>query len=1136
MKFPLVLAALWLSLATGVSHAAQTPEELLKQAEQLDQAGSIQQAAEQYQAFIKQYPDHAQIVEVHYRLGKCDDALGLTDEAIAQLKAVVDSEQRRFSNRADAFDALGKLYASVKNYDAAIAVYKRLLDEGAGIYEDEAVGLLGGYYAIQGKYEDAAAQFNLLRLKSDRAVAEPAAYKLALVWLKAQKMDQAIAAISDLIKQYPDNAQVPELMLKAADVYRQEKQYDKTASLCEQLKSLYPKSPEAAGAGYLQGVCLRDRKDFQKAADVLEKVANRADLQAHGLAAEAMLAAAQIYDADLNQPDKAMPRYESAAKLARNSDGERRSAILEECYFRLGEYYFALKNYGPALENYAQLRQSGSKINVLGRILACQAALNSNADPTQLTDADVKDIRAKIAANPGTSGAAEAEVFLLDRKLSDALNRRAPAAELAAEYAKLAAKYPKEVLAKDDLGAYLHMQAAACHATGQTKEEALAAVKEFEQALVFDASDANPYATTALENIAVLAERGGDKGKSIEAYRRLLAISTAKIEQHQGDATVEQKADEYMKGLLSRADSPDLIDQAIALAKKTIDQRGAISQLSRTSWFYLGELYTLRKDYSSAAKAYEQFVQIYGPKQDGNGDIAGGPWKPAAIDDKTLQVYDAAIRVAHSWYLQGHDQNMIKAYAWVVKNFPEQNRHLAEAQYWLALEVGKGDAGKKKEGQRKLADALWTRVVNPSADFDDPNQKKGYYFWVNSAADFAPQQQYVRAAILKAGQNWSEVGAHDLAAGAFAAFGAIYPDRRRERGDIDEMSCIARYALGREYAALGNVPKLIEVYKPYLSGHRGDRLRVSGLRLLGYQAMKARRNDEAMEAYATILDEYGPASSDSTGKPVPLPRAQWLGKSDHGWDGLRLAPPPDLDLGEVRFALGYMYWKADDYAPCAQALQPFLNDASLAASKSRPQALYMIAQSDYRLFDDAGGIKAVAALIHDHPHFEAIEEAYVYAARGYQQTGQWTELELTCGTFIHEWPKSDHRPRIDLLLALAHLGQGKTAEALATLQSIAKSDTFEDVKADANYALARARIEAKDFAAAMDYFDKSLAFAQAPVCLDAARCAIQLKRWERAKALLEQVRRDFPKANPQIAAQAEQLLPEVQKQLAKRPK
>ncbi len=258
----------------------------LREAQELERVGNVQKAAGAYEAFLAKYPDHTQVVEAHYRLAKCYDALGLVDQTVGQFKAVTDSDKKQFKNRADAFYNLGKLYASDKKYDLATAVFEKMLSEGAGLYEEEVLNLCAGYYALQQKYQDAAAKFNILKRRQDSALAEGAACKLTLLWLKAEKMDLAVDALQDVVQRFPKSKQIPELLLRTADGYRGQKNFEKTVSLCEQLRSGYPKEPEALAANYLLGLVYRDRKDFQKAADALDVVGRNKEFANRGVSAE----------------------------------------------------------------------------------------------------------------------------------------------------------------------------------------------------------------------------------------------------------------------------------------------------------------------------------------------------------------------------------------------------------------------------------------------------------------------------------------------------------------------------------------------------------------------------------------------------------------------------------------------------------------------------------------------------------------------------------------------------------------------------------------------------------------------------------------------------------------------------------
>jgi TolA-binding protein len=288
------------------------------------------------------------------------------------------------------------------------------------------------------------------------------------------------------------------------------------------------------------------------------------------------------------------------------------------------------------------------------------------------------------------------------------------------------------------------------------------------------------------------------------------------------------------------------------------------------------------------------------------------------------------------------------------------------------------------------------------------------------------------------------------------------------------------------------------------------------------------------------VDEYGVNKTDEKGNPIPVPSAERLrersGRGGGSWNGIRQAVPKDLDLGEVRYALGFLYWKQDAYPHCAAALAPFVSEPALRDNKHRDQALFMAAQSYYRLNDYAHGTPIMLTLLREYPHFEAIEEAYVLAARGCVEIKKWSDLDLLYLQFIHEWGKSDRRPRMDLYSALGKIGSGKATEGGTMLLSIARSDTYEDVKADAYYHLGLATliVYPDHTATAYEYLTRSVTtFARDGACLEAGKLAIKLRKWEDARQYLERVGRDFPNASPENVQHAKALLPEVLKQIVK---
>ena len=1138
--------------------AADTPEELYKEALQHEKNNDLSKAAVSFADFIKKYPDHSQQIDAHFHLGKALENLGSVDDAVKEYVAVVQSDKKQYRSRQEAFFLLGKLYASTGNPDKAIETFETLLAEGAGLYEDEAQNLCSGYYAVKGKYDEAAAKLNILKRKKDSQFAEQAAYKLAILWLKAEKLDYAIAAIEDLATNYPNNKRVPELLLQLADIYRKQQKFDKAIAVAEQLKARYPKSEEGLAGGYVLGLCARDKKDFKKAIEVFDAIGRIPEFRKRGLAAEALLQSADIYFSESANFPFAMERFAEAALIARDSDSERKIEILEQCYFRMAEFNFQQKKFSVALENYMLLRGIGSKLNVVGRILACQAALDETAGSQQTwTPEDIESIRKKVADNPGTDIAAEGEVFLADRKFADAQRNKKGFEAAAADYESILKRYDKALLKKDSLDSYIHMQMGYCFANGPAKSDAASAVKEFEAAMAVD--PVTPYKLMALENIAIYAEFAGDKQKSFDTYQKLYELSgekpgAEKIGKPGGkNQDISGKSVDYLKAMVTRADGEELTLKTLGILKKIIDEKGPLSDEAREARFYMGELFFMKKDFSAAAKTYREYVQIYGPKQDAKGELENGPWKPN-LDAKVRQVYEAAVRIAHCWYLQNHEQNMVAAYQWIARNFPHNNKYMAEAQYWLALELMKGQKGETKEARTAAAEALWKNVVHPQLPsmVADKNYRNQFYKWTDPRdAEYDDVRKYVKTAMLKAGQYFSEAGDHRMAANSFAQYLERYPTdvgkhhKAKKKGEpvradrneepVDEMAQIARYALGRECVALGETSKLIETYKPYIAGLRDDGFRVSALKLLGFHAGKAGQFEDAIDAYATLLDEYGPDMFDDKGREIPVPQKDRLRQKNYNWDGLHMTPPKDLDAGEIRFALGYLFWKQELWDKAAQTLAPFANDPALRENKSRDKALYMAGQSACKNGDFAGGVKSIQALLRDYPKFEAYEEACVYAARGFTETKNWSELELACKSFAADFPKSDRRPRMDYFAALSQMNQGAKDQGLAAMKALAASETFEDVRADACFQMGLYCANSTSGGAqqAYEYFDKSVKFhATDAACVELAKCAIKLDQLEFARETLERAIREFPKGARQHEAGA--LLVDVQKKLVKK--
>ena len=270
------------------------------------------------------------------------------------------------------------------------------------------------------------------------------------------------------------------LIIVLADLFFKQKKPDKAVAVCTQLRAEFKDSPAAVGAGYLLALTYRDRQDYKQAAQLLDQTGKAAarDSRLRSLAAEVLAQAAEIYYNDLQDVAAAIPRYEEAVGQAREADSERAGEILRQCYFRLGEYNFAQKKWAAELDYYVLLKNLGSNVNILPRIVACQTQLGVEGQNTATaSNLDRETLAQKIRENPGTALAAEAEVFLLDSRLSELTSRKANTAEVAPEYEQLLTKYPPELLAKDHLAAYICVQQGNALAQSAVRDDRARAVQ-----------------------------------------------------------------------------------------------------------------------------------------------------------------------------------------------------------------------------------------------------------------------------------------------------------------------------------------------------------------------------------------------------------------------------------------------------------------------------------------------------------------------------------------------------------------------------------------------------------------------------------------------------------------------------------
>ena len=1157
VKFDLlVVFAIFFFQASAGSVRGQddlSPEDSLKAAERLEKEGSLAKAQEIYEKFLAAHANHIQAPDTRYKLGVLYDHRGDPDKCVAMLTKALEGEKAEtFKHRADAFMHLGKLQASLNRHEDAVETFTRFLEEGAGLYEDEVYNLCGGYHAIVGNNEKAAAMFNILARRPGGRFTQEAGYKLAVVWLKAGKIDLATKAVEDFARANPGHPRTPSLFMRIARHYYDTKEYRKTAAVCEQLRTRFAASPEASRALYLIALCAKGEGQMDRAANSLVSLAKTFGARDREMAVEALFEAAQIYRKDLDNKLKAMELYEQTASAVRDNPTPRERQIQGFCYFQLAENQFAQENWRAALDLYLLLNKVSPEVDVNGRILQCKSRLGDSggAAITGDTPAEIEFIRSRIAKNPGTLLAAQGEVYLIDRELARALEGRArnpwgSVDETLTKYQKVLGDYDAKLLDSDHLRAYVYKQMAFADGASlsvepekrpaDTADRAKRAIKNLEAGLALDESANAPYKVAMLESLARLSHHVGDDPRAFSIYKQLHWLSSERPSLwEEDDQAVSPFA--YVKSMSGLAKTDDMINEVVALLEATIAKVAPGSAEGRDARFQLADLYFLKRRYSEAAQTYREFVDRYGPKQDASGEVTPEGKKPKAVNTVLLQVYDAAVRVAHSYHSQGNQPAANKAYAWVTRNLPVQNPHLAESWYYVASAMPENDEAAKEEKAR----ALWRNLVNPSMDFGSKVFDQSFHPWTGGGVNLAGRsEEFVRTGTLKAGELFSEVGRHQEAVGVFTQF--LKFRRTGEGGSrnstpiLDEKYRIARYALGRELIAIGDLDQLAEVYRAYIDTDREDRFRASGLMMLGHYGTQGELFEDAAGAYEVLLDEFGPPNAvDGEGVPIPVPVEERLRKKSR-WNGIRMKPPEGFDSGTIRFSLGYLYWKKEDYPGCIQSLNVFLEDVTLSENKNRPQALLMLGRSHEKAKQYAEAVSALDALVSNYPDFTSVEETSVDLARCAYRGKVWKGLDRAYQNFVSRYSESDRRPYMDLFAAAAMLQRGDPEGGMARLRDLAGADTFEDVKADANYHIGKYLMSATppDAKGAQSHLRKSVdLFPRADALLQAGKSEAALGNWRIAMNDLDRLLREFPSAEPATLTEAEKLLNEAKRKVA----
>jgi TolA-binding protein len=363
----------------------------------LFQRGLFKLAADQYQAFLQQYPQNPNVLSAQYALGMCDYRLNNYDQAILDLQPVLADE--KFDSRDQALAVVGYCQLQLKHYDKALGSFDELLQkfpksklaEPAGLYRVQA-----SYLANQPQQAiDAASVFaTQFPTSADR----PAAlYFKALAQRSLQQNDQAVATLADLTKNFPDSGYQTDAFLLSGQAHESLNQLDAAIADYQQMLASASASRKTE-AGYALGMAEYKAGKYADAAAAFAPVAAAPPAPAvppdpYAKPARLELGWSQL---EAGKLDDARATFNSVIKLDSDNANEAR--------YGLAQCDITDKRYEPAAQALDALAQAQPAPANLPQILLDRAVCLMELGKFDAAEHPLDDL---IAAHPNPAQTAE---------------------------------------------------------------------------------------------------------------------------------------------------------------------------------------------------------------------------------------------------------------------------------------------------------------------------------------------------------------------------------------------------------------------------------------------------------------------------------------------------------------------------------------------------------------------------------------------------------------------------------------------------------------------------------------------------------------------------------------------------------
>jgi TolA-binding protein len=323
--------------------------------------GLFKLAADQYQDFLKQYPQDRNAEQARYALGMCDFRLNNFDQAITDLQPVLADE--KFDSRDQALAVVGYSQLSLKQYDKAQASFDELLAK----YPQSKLAESAGLNRVQASYlanqpQKAIEAANAFATQFPKSPQQPASlYFKALAQRSLQQNDQAVATLASLTKTFPDSPYQTDALLLSGQSHESLGQLDGAIGDYQQMLASAP-AIRKSEAGYALGMAEYKAGKYVDAAAALAPVANETPPGQYAKPARlelgwSLLAAGKLPDA----------RNTFNAVIAGDPDHA------NEARYALAQCDIADKQYDPAEKELAALAQAQPAPANLSQVLLDRA-------------------------------------------------------------------------------------------------------------------------------------------------------------------------------------------------------------------------------------------------------------------------------------------------------------------------------------------------------------------------------------------------------------------------------------------------------------------------------------------------------------------------------------------------------------------------------------------------------------------------------------------------------------------------------------------------------------------------------------------------------------------------------------------